>query len=223
MNFENYANSKMYSFFDIVYKLMLINVIWFFLSLIGLGILTIFPALITSFILINTLMEQSEFPIVRGFRKTFVKEYLKSQKIFAILFLIALVLFFNMRIYYLQLAAQESFVYNIGFWITLVLILVYLMMVTHVFMIYLFFPHFKTFQTLKYAFLFSLAFPFRTLFLLIIYIGVMLGLVYYPTFFPLVFLLVMSVLVFFTIKVLRPKYIMVLKDKKPLNVYDYIQ
>ncbi len=222
MDFDRYANSKMYSFFDILYKLMMINIIWFFMTIIGLGVLTIFPATIGLFVLVGTLIEQSDFPLLTSFFAVFKKEYFKSQKIFFVLLIVGLVLYFNIRIYY-EVMGDLNLIYSIGFFLTLVLILLYLFILSHIFMVYLYFPNFKTFQTLKYAFLFSLAYPIRSLFLVIIN-GTLIFVIFWVRYItPISFLFMMSLIAFITIKVLNPKYAAILKEKKPLDVYDYIK
>ncbi|QVK18224.1 DUF624 domain-containing protein [Mycoplasmatota bacterium] len=220
MDFEKYANSKAYSFFDILYKLMVINCLWFFSLIIGLGFLTFLPATISLFILVYSLMKESEFPVFKSFWTILKKKYWKGQIVFLLMLIMGLGLYFNFRIYYIN--HLQNYVSSIGFWLTCILILVYLLTFLQVFMIFIYFPKFNAFQIIKYAFLFALAYPFRSLFLLLIYGLVTLVLFMYPFIIPLIFLLVVSLLAYLSIKVMKPRYDKVLKDKTPLDIYDYI-
>jgi len=222
MDFDKYVGSKAYSFFDNLYKLMVVNIIWFVLMIIGFGFLTFLPATISVFIIVNSLIQEKDLPLFKSFWMILRKEYLKAQKIFIVMFLIGLILYVNIKSYYIILIKQQDFISSIGFWITCVLIVIYVFTFIQLFFIFLYFPEFKTFKTIKYAFLFSLAFPFRSILLLIIFSSVAVLLMVYPITIPLTFLFVISGIAYLSIRVMTPKYDAILKDSKPVNVYDYI-
>ncbi len=222
MDFERYANSKIYAFFDVLYKLMVINILWFFSTIIGFGILTLFPATVSLFILIHSIIKEKEFPLIKSFWAVFKKEYFRAQKVFLIFGLISIVFYFNLRIYYEQIINQANFISSIGFWITILLIFLFLLTLTQLFFMFLYFPDFKLFKTIKYAFLFALAFPFRSiLILLIMGIGLILLMVF-QILIPLSFLLLISMITYLSIKIMTPKYAKILKEKEALTIYDYI-
>ena len=81
MNFERYVNSKFYHFIEILYKLLIINFLWLIISTIGFVVLTLMPAVIATYVVINSMNHDREFALVKSFFLVFRKEYWRSQKL----------------------------------------------------------------------------------------------------------------------------------------------
>ncbi len=221
MNFERIVNSKFYNFLSTLYNYVIINMIWFFLSFIGLGIFTIFPAMLCVYILINTYLNEQDFPIFKTFFKVFGKIYWKAQKVFIVFFMIGIILYFNVRIYYFQVVNQITFINSIGFWITCIIILIYFLALIQVFYIFLYFPEYKTFKTIKFAFLMAIGYLFSSLLILILTIAAFFVIFLYPILFPLIFIILISALTYVSLILIKPKYQKILPNKKALDVFDF--
>ncbi len=167
-----YLDSKIYLFFEFLTKLMIINLFWFLTTLLGIGIFTIMPASISVFILMKQLIKGSSFPILSSFWKTFIKEYIRSQKLFLLILLIGGLLYFNVTTYYYKIINENTFISNLGYILTITIILISAISLINLFLVYIYFPNFKTLKALKYAFIFSILFLYRSVLILIIYINI---------------------------------------------------
>jgi len=222
MDFEKIINSSVYTFLDRLFSLVLINILWFIISILGLGIFTIYPATLSMFILLNAFVKKKSFPLFTAFFKTFIKVYWKAQKVFIIFLLIGIVLFFNIRIYYLQVIDNFSYVMFFGLIMTLIIMLLYLLALIQSFFVLLCFPEFKTLKTIKFSFILGVAFTFSTLLVLIIFLVPLVIMIFYPFIFPLVFLILISFIIYISIKIIMPKYNKISSNQKPLEITNFI-
>lgn len=211
MDIEKIAGSKIFLFFDNLAKIMIINLLWFFSTLIGLGIFTIMPASVCVFILVKGIIEENNFPIFTSFWKLFKKEYVRSQKLFFFIVILGCVLYFNVTAYYQKLVSYNSFISSLGYFLTIIFIFLCILALINLFLVYIYFPDFKTFKTFKYAFIFLIIFPFRSLMLLLIYIISFIIFFSFPEILPIFFLFGFAFLVYLTLIILCPKYNWILK------------
>ncbi len=223
MDFQRFVGSRLYTFFDRLFYLVVINMIWFFLVVIGFGIFTLLPATVTLFILVNTFVQEKEFPIFKAFFLIFFQEYWRIQKVFLLFLIVGLILYINVRSYYVQIINETGLIGKAGFALTIIMILIYLMTFMQIFMIFLYYPKHKTLQKIKYSFLFAAAYPFRTIFLIIILGAGILILLLYPVLLPMIFLIFMSLFAYVAISVMKPKYDKLLPDIESLTVNDYLE
>ena len=150
--FEKYTSSKFFTFFELLYYLIILNILWLFTSFLGFIILTIFPASIAVYLFILHRKEVRDFKFFRTFFTIIKREYIKSQKVFIILFFIGLVLISNLMFYYNNLEVLTT-LHFIGLMMTLLMGLAYLLTWIHIIPVYIFFPELKALQMIKYALL----------------------------------------------------------------------
>ena len=214
-------NSKYYHTLDTLTKVAVINILWFITSLVGIGVFTFMPATVAVFVLMKEMVDKNDTPVFKPFYRIFGKEYLKSQGVFLVLLLIALILANNFITYYNQALEAQRMIFSIAFYATSFLILLYIMTLLHVFLIYIYFPHYKVFRILKFAFIVSFLFPFRTILLILFNMGFLLIFVFIPQtsiLFPLVFI---GLSAYISLRVLGPKYDLIAKNSNPLRVDHY--
>jgi uncharacterized membrane protein YesL len=220
MDFERYANSKLYAIFDFIYKLMFINILWFLLSLFGLFILTLAPATIAMYLLINSMINRQEFPIFRSFIKIFKREFFKSQKILGIILLLGLIIYFDISFFYQGILEIGNLFHWFGFWFSVVLILFYSFTLVHLLPIYIYFPHLNASKIVKYAFLMSMSLPIQTITVILINV-IIFGIIYFiPSFISFIPILAFAVIAYLSLNVFKAKYVVLAKDSQPLDVTD---
>ncbi len=172
MNFEKYVNSKVYYYFDKAYYLILINLVFVLISVLGLGIFTFFPALAATYILLQRLSDNKSISIFKGFYTIIKRDYFKLQKLFLVIALILCILSFNTLFFYEYAINQNSSLfYLIGLFLFLSMDLFIMGLLLHIFPIYMYFKGLKTVGIIKFSFLLVFAYPFRTLLLVILTIG----------------------------------------------------
>lgn len=223
MNYEKIVNSNWYAVLEKILNLVLINLLWFLISFFGLGLLTIYPATLVVFMLVSLIIENKTFPVLKGFFKLLIKFYWKAQKIFLIFLTIGIILFFNIRFYYFQLTERFTYIALIGFVLTLLIILLTIFALIHSFFIILYFPDFKTFKTIKFSYLFGIAFAFSSLLVLILFLIASVIIIFVPFLLILVCLILTSLLAYLAIKIIKPKYNKTLPNIQPLNLRELIK
>lgn len=222
MDFEKFINSKIYAIFDKIYRFIMINILWFLFSLFGLGIFTFMPATHAVFVMHNSMIQDKDAPILKSFWTIFKKDYWKNQKLFIIFLIIGVILFLDVKLYFHLLTENSTFFMTVGFWISCMFVLLYLITFIHVFMLNLYFPDLSTFKKIKNAFIFAIIMPFRSLFVLIISVASIIFVIWYQFLVPLIFFALASILAYITIKVMKPKYNKLLKERKSIDVSDYL-
>lgn len=215
-------NLKMFIFDDKVTNLIILNLLWFVFTIIGFGLLTLFPATYSLYIIINSGKDNKGYPLHKTFFKIFNKDYWRLEKIAIVYFLVGLILFFSFRVYYLQITNQTNFINTIGLWVTGIFILIYLLSLIHVFLVCLYFPKFKTWAVIKHSLMLTLSFPLSSLFIIVIGISILVLIIIFPYIFPLIFVILVSLYIMLILKIMKPKYQKLLPDRKPLIIDDYL-
>ncbi|MDF2698704.1 MAG: hypothetical protein K0Q49_260 [Haloplasmataceae bacterium] len=217
MNFESFINGKVYEAFNWIFKMLLINLLWLITTVLGLGIFTFMPATIALFILVKSVINNEEVPIIKTFFKIVKKEYIKSQKIFLVLLIIGSIIYFNFK-FYLRI---NSLLTSVGIVIIFMILIFYILICTHICIVYIYYPHVKVFRTFKLAFLISMLYAFKTF--LIIAVNVIIGflLLYFKILFAFAPLIFMSLFAYITLSLLNTNYSKLVKDNEILTVKKY--
>lgn len=216
MNFDKYTSSKIFSFFDILFVLVSLNVFWLLTSVVGLGIFTFMPATLTLFIMVMNYLKGYQTSLFQTLLRMFKYEYIKSQVIFIILVLAGLIIYLNIQFFSGMVNGDNVIIGYIGLVINFMVLIGYIITWIHLFPVYLFYPLLNPFQIIKYSFLFGMAFPLTTFLIIII-----IALNTYITIFHLPFILVLgwgSISAFVIIKLLRHRYEKLIKDFKPIHI-----
>lgn len=221
MEFENYINSKFYAFFEFVSKLIVINLLWFFTSLLGLFVFTIVPATVTSYILIHAHIKGQDFPTSKSFFKVFFSIYWKSQKVALLLLLAGAILVLDIVFFYQRIIANPSMFLMVGLMTSFIIGLMYLFTLIHLGPVFLYFEDLSVLQTLKYAFLFGVGFLFRSAFILLISVATFVIVMMKPILVPLVPTILIAILIYFSLRIVSSRYERLTINRIPRSIHDY--
>lgn len=221
MNFEQYTNSKLYTIFDKLYKLIMLNLIWIATVAIGFGVITLFPATIALSVLLNSINLDQEFSLLRSFFTVFKKEFRKSQKLFLVLMLFGLLIGFDL-VYFIDLFLSRPSMMNAFIvWLFLFISIFYAMVLIHIGPVYVYFPRLSIKNTIKLAGMFSIRYLFHSLLLLVMHAALILLVFFWPIFFPVFPILYFSGTQYVTLKLLGSVYRKYVREGTPLVVTDY--
>lgn len=165
MDIEKLVNSRVYSFFDWIWRLVILNILTLITSL---GIITILPSFTACYKTITTFQEgssQNVFTVYFSNLKRYFIEPLKGN----VLILGATIIFVIAIVYYLSNSGGEGVlatISTVGFYFVLFLVLILLVMFIQLPMIYTQF-YFRYFDYFRFAFIIA----FRNIILSIAYLG----------------------------------------------------
>lgn len=221
MDFYKFVESKSYRVLDFFFKLLFINLLWLVTSTIGFGILTIMPAAIATYVLINSMMSGYDFPIIQSFFRVFVKEYWRVQKRFFILVLIGFIVYLDIDFFYQLVKDVPSATNTALLLISLFFGMLYLLILIHIGLVYIFFPRLSSLTMIKL----SLLMAFRHIVIsLLILGGIVFAFViiqYLPIIGSMIVLFSFALYVYLSLRYLRPKYEVLIEGSDPLLVKDY--
>ncbi|OZU88291.1 hypothetical protein CIL03_11595 [Virgibacillus indicus] len=162
-----------YNFSVWITRLAYVNLLWVAFTILGLGILGLFPATAAMFAVVRKwMMEDEDIPIFKTFWKSYRIEFKKANVVGYILLLIGYVLFAELQI----LWAQENTVYFVASFGVLAIFFIYFIILLYLFPIFVHF-NLKTFQYIKWPAIIGIIHP-----LLTIVLGVGILFIHYLTF-----------------------------------------
>ena len=217
--FERYTNSKLYVFFDILYTIILVNMLWLAVSMSGLIIFTFMPATVAVYLIMLNINQEGELKPFKAFFRIFKKEYIKSQKVFLLMALIGFVVITNTVFYYTNLETL-TLIHGIGLFTMALILIAYTSACIHVIPVYIYFPELGVVKTVKNAFFLGFAYPFRTFLALVSSVLVILITTIIQTLLP--FFLI-SIIALITLFIIKNKYDILRKDSETLRLKDYLE
>lgn len=170
MKFEKLFNSKFYAFFEMAYRLLVVNLLFILCSVLGLVVFSTIPALIASITVVKSISHDSSFPLVKTYFNIFKKQ-LKANMLLSLVFLFAgAILLFNTYFFYLGMQEYQALINEIIFNLSLVLDGIFIVSFINVGFIRVYFPNLNLGKTLKYTFVLLKVFPviFILVFLLVV-------------------------------------------------------
>ncbi|HEY8436918.1 MAG TPA: DUF624 domain-containing protein [Haloplasmataceae bacterium] len=157
-NFEKFTNSALYRYGDLLFKLILINLM---VCMVSFLIVTLVPALVSGFECIEYYLEDREAPVVRHFFQTLKKNF-KRHALLSLLTLSLGYFFLLMaHAYYVQLG--KGWFYTLGFGVMIFVLFAYLMLLVQLPMTCVYYPKLKMRDTLKVALYMGLKHPLQTI------------------------------------------------------------
>ncbi|MFA7435610.1 MAG: DUF624 domain-containing protein [Bacilli bacterium] len=159
MNFEKYINSRWYQLFNVLYKLVIISLLFFFFSTFTFYIFGIIASGIAAFIIIRSSNKDNDLPILLTFWLGFKKNYLKALKISLIIFVLAFILIFNTYYFYRLTIEAKSMYSFIALYLMIGLDIILFTATIMIMLVCVYFPYLKTFNTIKYSIIMLFAFP----------------------------------------------------------------
>ena len=219
---ENENSKKGFSkTINFIYRLTILNIITFITIVLGLGIFSFLPALVSLVVLLQYPEEDTIGRMIKLYFRVFKKIYLKAELVFLILisliFLDAVSIFY----FYCWLLESTAFVYVIAYYIVLFVELFFVLALINSCFIIVYYPHLKLFKVIKYSFNTIFVVMLKMVFVLLLLIGtVYLSIVFVPAL-PLVSI---SLFMFCTYKLLDEPYRkMVPQGYQMLSPYEIIE
>lgn len=221
MDFNKIINSKTYNVLDLLFKLLIVNVLWVVMSTIGLGVLTIMPASIATYVIINSLIFDRHFPIFKSFFIIFKKEYWRAQKLFIALLFIGFIVYMDIDFFYQLVVDQPSAFSSALALLSLFFGFLYLLILIHIGPVYIYFPKLSTGQMIKLSLLMGFRHIFLSIFILLLLALSIVVVRYLPILGSMVVLFSFALFVYLSLRYLRPKYESLIHGSEPLMVSDY--
>lgn len=219
---ENENSKKGFSkTINFIYRLTILNIITFITIVLGLGIFSFLPALVSLVVLLQYPEEDTIGRMIKLYFRVFKKIYLKAELVFLILisliFLDAVSIFY----FYCWLLESTEFIYVIAYYIVLFVELFFVLALINSCFIIVYYPHLKLFKVIKYSFNTIFVVMLKMVFVLLLLIGtVYLSIVFVPAL-PLVSI---SLFMFCTYKLLDEPYRkMVPEGYQMLSPYEIIE
>ena len=219
---ENENSKKGFSkTINFIYRLTILNIITFITIVLGLGIFSFLPALISLVVLLQYPEEDTIGRMIKLYFRVFKKIYLKAELVFLILisliFLDAVSIFY----FYCWLLESTALIYVIAYYITLLVEVFFILALINSCFIIVYYPHLKLFKVIKYSFNTIFVVMLKMVFVLLLLIGIVyLSIVFVPAL-PLVSI---SLFMFCAYKLLDEPYRkMVPKGYPILSPYEIIE
>lgn len=147
------------------FNLVLLNLLWFLFSVLGLFIFGFFPATAALFAVIKQMvMEDEDAPILKLFFKKFKAEFFMSNAVGYLFLIFGLILYLDLRV--LQQLDNNILQLTLAS-VTVVIGFIYLLTLLYIFPIFVHFD-LKLWQYPKHALILAVAKPFHTVFMLAI-------------------------------------------------------
>lgn len=159
MKFEKLYNSKFYMFFEWIYRLILVNLLFILCSLLGLVIFSIIPAFIAMTTIIKSYSSDTNFPIVKTFWHIFIKHFKQNGYLSLVFLFLFLIFIFNTYFFFLGWQEYQALINEIIFNFTLVLDGIMIVAFINAIFVRVYFPNLNTKKTIKYAFVLLRALP----------------------------------------------------------------
>lgn len=162
MSFENKINKKTYSFFEWLYRLIIINLITLLLCLL---IFPLLPSIVSATSTIKDTIKGNEGDVLKLYFRNFKKYMEKAILIWLILLFVFLIGAFSAWFYIDKIGGKNIFT-EFGFWVMVFILLMLILLTLHLPQIIITFPNFSVSETFKIAFFITFKYILSTLILL---------------------------------------------------------
>lgn len=198
MDIEKKYNSKAYRFFEWLFMLVFVNVITILLLI---PIITILPAITAMFATIKESVNEGPNKPIKTYFQNFMKYSEKSFILELIIGIVLIIAGISVWYYYGKIGADEL-LYNVGFWIMFIFIIILLMMILHIPLLIVTFRNLRAKELLKTSMYIAFRYIGITLVALVLLVISIVGIVAAPIW----FLVGLSGPAFLLIKVSEPLY-----------------
>lgn len=152
MRYEKFVNSWFYKLMEKVYQLILLNLLTVLTIVLGLGVFTLLPSLVSLVTVIKSYKNDASFPLVKGYFLTFKTCYKDAELLF-LPFLGLLFLFtFNAYYFYCWLFESPTLFFSIAYYVSLIADGIVLVGFINSAFICSYFPYLTFGKKFKYAF-----------------------------------------------------------------------
>lgn len=200
MDIEKKMNSKSYRFFDFLYKLLIMNLVTFLLSLL---IITAFPAIVSLNATIKNDMDE-----VNPFKAYFSNfgHYFKKSFLIGLLIIVTIAIICFAFYFYAYAVPQDTFnkiVFQMGVAVMIILMIIVIMLCVHLPLLIVSFTSLTIGETIKTSFYISFRYFLTTLVLFGMFVLKIIGI----ALFPIWIIFGISLPTFLGIKITKPVYL----------------
>ncbi|MFA7560818.1 MAG: hypothetical protein WCY80_01800 [Candidatus Izemoplasmatales bacterium] len=216
MKLEKFYNSIIFKIFDFVYNLVIFNIFFILTIILGLGIFSYMLGFITLVLAIKALDDDINFSIVKRWVISLKMHFFKALKI-SIFYTIFLGLFiFDVLFFNILIQEQNLVIYQVLYYLFLVLTVVFLFATINAAFVYVYFPHLSVRKIIKYSFVLVQLIPIPALFLIL---GIVISVFLFYVF-PFALLFVWFSLLFYGFhKLIKKTYLkLTFTHSKPLSI-----
>ncbi len=156
------AIGKFYQVSEWIVRLVYVNLLWIFFTLLGLGIAGLFPATAAMFAVIRKwIMEGLSVPVFTTFWTAYRTEFFKINLLGLILMVIGTILYLDLHFFQSAKPTDSQFFQYLLFFAYIGVVLIYFLVLAYLFPVYV---HYKlrTLHYLRYTFYLAVKHPFRT-------------------------------------------------------------
>lgn len=159
---RSFYSSNFYHVLEWIMWLLYLNLLWFLFTLIGLGVLGIFPATVSMFTVIRHLLQKKDPAIFKTFFQTFKQEFFKANGVGLLIFAIIYLLYMDF-LFLDHLPSSLFGVFQIGL---LLAVIVFVIVLLYIFPVYV---HYELsfFQMFKHALIIGVFSPLANLLIII--------------------------------------------------------
>jgi uncharacterized membrane protein YesL len=219
MKFEKFFNSRIFSFFERIYNLILLNILTIFFTILGLGIFTFMPAIVSLIIIIRSLKHDTDFPIFSTFFNAFKSNYRRVFLISLFYILLGIICLFNSAFFYTAMIDWQNIINIIIFYFSIIIDVIFLLSFINACFILVYFPNLNN-KVIKYSFVLIKIGIVKELIILLMVIGL-----YYLFFIAPIMIIFIAISLFFYIVnlIIRNIYERLVADGvKSLDAFLYI-
>lgn len=170
MKLEKLYNSTVFKVFDFLYKLVMFNILFILTFVLGLGVFSYMISFIILVLAIKSLDKDIDYSIVKTWIINIKKHGLKALKL-SVFYTVFLGLFiFNVAFFHILLQEQDLLIYQILYYLFLVLGLVMIFTIINSAFIFVYYPNLSIRKIIKYSFILFQLIPLQALLLMILLI-----------------------------------------------------
>lgn len=166
-------NSKkgFYKTINFIYRLTILNIITFITIVLGLGIFSFLPALVSLIVLLQYPEEDTIGRMIKLYFRVFKKIYFKAELVFLILASLVVLDAVSIFYFYCWLLESSAFFYVIAYYVVLFVEIYFILALVNSCFIIVYYPHLKLFKVIKYSFNTIVAVMLKMVFIFLLLIG----------------------------------------------------
>lgn len=158
-------------FMNKVYQIIILNIITFFTIIIGLGIFSLLPALVTLVAMLKNADDDTILGMIKLYFRTFKKIYWKASCVFIFFGVLIFLGAFSVFYFYCWLLESTNLGYVICYYVVLFTEAIFILALINACFMMVYYPHLKWIKVIKYAFQTMLVVAFRMILIFMLLIG----------------------------------------------------
>lgn len=156
---------------NFIYRLTILNIITFITIVLGLGIFSFLPALVSLIVLLQYPEEDTIGRMIKLYFRVFKKIYFKAELVFLILASLVVLDAVSIFYFYCWLLESSAFFYVIAYYVVLFVEIYFILALVNSCFILVYYPHLKLFKVIKYSFNTIVAVMLKMVFIFLLLIG----------------------------------------------------